>query len=109
VVLTTLLAGLAGWGLLALLERFTTRARRTWIVIALVVLVLSLAAGPLGGVTAGAKVALACLHLAAGAVLIPLLGRADRTSASDLPIAPAPPALGGQTRHGGHRIGYPPA
>jgi hypothetical protein len=75
VVLVSLLAGLAGWGLLALLERFTAHPRRTWTATALVVLALSLL-GPLGaGVGTAATVTLAGMHVAAAAVLIPLLAR----------------------------------
>ena len=78
VVIVTILAGLAAWGLLAALEHFTPRARTVWTAIALVTLALSLA-GPLsGGVTTATKVALAGMHLAAAAVLIPMLtGRGD--------------------------------
>ena len=75
VVIVSLLAGLVGWVFLALLERYTSRARTVWTAVALVVLLLSLA-GPLGaGQNGGAKIALACMHLAAGAALIPLLAR----------------------------------
>ena len=71
----TLLAGLVAWALLAVLERATPRVRAVWLTIAVVALVVSLA-GPLGGaVTATAAVGLACMHLAAAAVLIPLLAR----------------------------------
>ena len=73
VVIVTILAGLAAWGLLAVLEHFTPRARTVWTAIALVTLALSVA-GPLSsGVTTATKVALAGMHLAAAAVLIPLL------------------------------------
>ncbi|MGI8329863.1 DUF6069 family protein [Actinomadura scrupuli] len=75
---SALLAGLAGWALLAALERLTSRARRTWTIIAVVVLVLSLS-GPLGnGAHTTATVALAGMHLAVGAVLIPALRRSAR-------------------------------
>src|SRR5918998_4152000 len=40
----SLIAALAGWALLALLERFTARARTIWTAIALLVALLSLAA-----------------------------------------------------------------
>ncbi|MFR9779146.1 DUF6069 family protein [Micromonospora sp. MS34] len=71
----TLVVSLAGWGLLALLERFTARARAAWTVVALMVLLVSLL-GPLGGgVGAAATLTLVGMHLAAGAVLIPLLAR----------------------------------
>ena len=79
VAIVSILAGLAAWGLLAALERFTARAQAVWTAIALVTLVLSVA-GPLtGGVTPAAKAALAAMHLAAAAVLIPVLtGRVAR-------------------------------
>ncbi|MEH0845411.1 DUF6069 family protein [Micromonospora sp. CPCC 205711] len=78
VVVTTVVAGLAGWALLALLERLTGRARVVWTGIAVAVLLVSLL-GPLtGGVGAPATVTLLVLHLAAG-LLIPGLRRtADR-------------------------------
>jgi Family of unknown function (DUF6069) len=75
VVSFTLFAGLVAWALLAVLERVTPRVRGVWLTIAVVALLISLA-GPLGGaVTATAAVGLACMHLAAAAVLIPLLAR----------------------------------
>jgi Family of unknown function (DUF6069) len=75
VVLATVLAGLAGWALLAAQERLTPRARSAWTLVALVVLVLSLA-GPLGGgTTTAARASLACRHLAAAVVLIPMPAR----------------------------------
>ncbi|GIH17926.1 DUF6069 family protein [Rugosimonospora africana] len=74
VAVVGLVVGLAAWGLLALLERVSRRARGIWTGIALAVFVVSLA-GPLGGATTAATVSLACLHLAAAAVLIPLLAR----------------------------------
>ncbi len=74
VAVVSLVVALAAWGLLAVLERMTRRARGLWTGIALAVLVLSLA-GPLGGASTAATVSLVCLHLAAGAVLIPLLAR----------------------------------
>jgi hypothetical protein len=73
VAIVTILAGLAAWGLLAVLERFAPRARTVWVAIVLVALALSLA-GPLtAGVTTAAKVGLAGMHLAAAAVLVPVL------------------------------------
>ncbi len=57
VVIVGLLASLAGWGLLAVLERFTSRVRHLWALVALVVLIGSLG-GPLSGTgaTTGASV-----------------------------------------------------
>ena len=75
VIAVTLLVGLAAGGVLALLERTTSRARAIWTVIGVIVLVLSLF-GPLGsGVNTSSKVALTCMHLAAAATIIPLMRR----------------------------------
>jgi hypothetical protein len=71
VIFVTLLSGLAGWGTLALLERLARRTgRRIWTIAASVILVLSLLLGPTAGVTDGAKISLALLHITAGLVLI---------------------------------------
>ncbi|MEV4810985.1 DUF6069 family protein [Micromonospora avicenniae] len=70
VVVAALIAGLAAWGLLALLERTVGHPVRTFRIIALVVLVLSLA-GPLGsGVGISSRLALLAMHLTVGAALI---------------------------------------
>ncbi|MET8837040.1 DUF6069 family protein [Micromonospora sp. NPDC004540] len=75
---STLLAGLAGWALLALLERFTARPRAVWTGAAALVLLLSLL-GPLGGgVGTAATLTLVVLHLVAAGVLVPLLRRTAR-------------------------------
>ncbi|MET7425056.1 DUF6069 family protein [Dactylosporangium sp. NPDC005555] len=78
VVLTVVVAGLLGWGLLALLEKVTAKGRTIWTVIAVVFLLLSLL-GPLGGTDTGTKVSLALLHLLVGAVIITGFTRAPRT------------------------------
>lgn len=72
VIISVAVISLAGWGLLALLERLTARARTVWTAVASAVVLLSLV-GPLlaEGLTAGNRVTLVCLHLAVGAVLIP--------------------------------------
>lgn len=75
VVVGGLVPGLTAWGLLALFERLGWRARRTWTVVATVVLLLSLATPIIGGETLGAAIGLTVLHLTVGAVLIPGLGR----------------------------------
>ncbi|SEF49069.1 hypothetical protein SAMN04489712_101179 [Thermomonospora echinospora] len=79
VVTFSLVPSLAGWALLFLLERLTARARVIWTVIASAVLVLSF--GPVLGVEAAGttKLTLALLHLAVGAVLIPIFWRTART------------------------------
>jgi Family of unknown function (DUF6069) len=74
VVLVAILAGLLAWALLAGLERGTGRARTIFTTVAAIVLVLSLL-GPLGGASAGDKVALLVLHLTVGLPLILVLPR----------------------------------
>jgi hypothetical protein len=70
VAVTALLAGLAAWALLALLERTTRRPVRTYRIIACIVLVLSLA-GPLGsGADTNSRLVLLGMHLTVGAALI---------------------------------------
>lgn len=78
VVMGGLVAGLAAWGLLALLERTVARPGRVWAAIALAVLVLSLC-GPLGSAGDGTSMAiLTGMHLVVAAVLIPGLGGSAR-------------------------------
>lgn len=76
VVFASTVASLAGWGLLAVLERFTSRARTAWTVIAALAALLSLG-GPFSGaeITTTNRVVLALLHIVVAAVLIPLLAR----------------------------------
>lgn len=70
VLATATIAALAGWALLAALERFTGQARRIWTGIAAATLLLSLG-GPIGGgVGTGSKVALTMLHVVVGGILI---------------------------------------
>jgi Family of unknown function (DUF6069) len=83
----SLAAALAGWGLLALLERFTARPRTSWTAIAVLVGLLSLA-GPLSTIastTVANGLSLALMHLAVAAVLIPILA-----GTSPAPVRPAP-------------------
>ncbi|MFZ4273099.1 DUF6069 family protein [Streptomyces arboris] len=75
--------GLLGWGLLAVLEKFTAgRARTIWTVVAVAVVVLSLFAPVFGaGLTAGNKITLVLFHLTVGAILIPAFRRTTATGA----------------------------
>lgn len=75
VVGTTLVVGLLAWALRAVLERFTANARTAWTWIAGVVLALSLAGPVTSAATGATAVALIAMHLAAAAVLIPLISR----------------------------------
>jgi Family of unknown function (DUF6069) len=75
VVVVSLVAGLLGWGSAALVERFSARPARTWTIVGVVALVISLA-GPLTAAqSTAAKISLACIHLVVGAVLIPSFAR----------------------------------
>ena len=73
------IAAVAGAGVLALIERINPRPAQVWLVVSTAVLILSLG-GPLSGEGIGTanKLALVSMHLAAGAVLIPLLYRSAR-------------------------------
>jgi hypothetical protein len=73
-------ASLAGWAVLAVLERFTARARTAWTVIAVLAMLVSLG-GPLSGagITGANRAWLALMHVVVGAVLVPLLARTSRT------------------------------
>lgn len=75
VVGATLATSLAAWGLLALMERRTARARTLWTGVAVVVLVLSLTLPLTAGTTTSAKAALALMHVAVATVLILTLRR----------------------------------
>lgn len=78
VILVTALVGVAAWGLLALLERVTTRAAATWTTIAVVVFLLSML-GPLeSGVGTSSKIVLALMHVGGAATIIPLMLRSTR-------------------------------
>lgn len=72
-------ASLAGWALLGILERFTDRARRLWVRIAVATLLLSFGTPMSGsGTSALNRVVLLLMHVAVGAVLIPMLSRTSK-------------------------------
>ncbi len=79
VVVTALIGSLAGWGLLALLRRFTAKPRAIWTAIAIVAALLSLW-GPLSAIaSAGTKASLVAMHLAVAAIMIAALRRTAPT------------------------------
>ena len=84
VVVVSALAGLAAWGLLALLERRTRRARRLWLGLAAVAFLVSLG-GPLSGrgVAPSDRGLLIVLHAVVAAILIPLLYLSSRPRRED--------------------------
>jgi hypothetical protein len=76
----TLVFSLLGWGTLALLERFTRRARVIWGVLATVVLALSFVPLGIEHATVDTKIMLGVFHLVVAAALFPML---RRTAARD--------------------------
>jgi hypothetical protein len=79
-VIITLGASLAGWAVLALLEKVTRYGRRIWTGLAIAVVVLSFLPFLSSEMSAGSAVVLGVVHVAVGAVLIPLLLRTPRAS-----------------------------
>lgn len=78
VIVTSLLAGLLGWGLLAVLTNRLGNGRRIWTVVAVVGALLSLAGPITSAVGAAATVTLLLLHVVVAAVLISTLPRDAR-------------------------------
>jgi len=74
---TALLAGAAGWALLAVLEHLTRSALPAWTIVAVAVLVVSFA-GPLAAGSAVATASLIVLHLVVGSVVVLGLRRSAR-------------------------------
>lgn len=73
--------GVAGWGVASRIGRTTRRPRATWVIIATAATGLSLSMPfPGHGVTVTQRVALACMHLAVAAVLIPVFAATSRRS-----------------------------
>jgi hypothetical protein len=88
----TATASAAACGVLYLIERTARNARRAWLLTSLAALAVSLSAPLSGhGVTGTDRLALICMHLAAGAVLIPVLAltiRRSRRPADDAAAGP---------------------
>lgn len=72
---TTVVVGLLGWGLLAVLERFARRGRTAWTVVAVGVAALSMVPIGLVEATPSTRIGLTLLHLAVAAVVIPTYTR----------------------------------
>jgi hypothetical protein len=76
VVIASVVAGLAAWLALAVLERLTRHARVAWVALATLVLVASLGAPLSGrGIDEQSRLVLTLLHLTVGGLLIVLLAR----------------------------------
>lgn len=67
---------LLGWGVMAVLERFTSRARGVWLTVSLLALVASLGMPLSGaGVSAADRAVLVLMHLTVAAIVVPVLAR----------------------------------
>jgi predicted permease len=99
VIGASLVGSLLGWGLLAMLERHTARARTIWTGVAAVLGLMSLSLPLSAGTTTSTRIVLALMHLAVAAVLIPTLrqsaparavssGTPRSSASSTLPMAP---------------------
>jgi len=79
-IVATVAAGIAGWVVIAMLERYTSSPRGVWIALTLAVLVLSVV--PVFPTTAnlGTQLMLTALHCVAAAVLIPALPQRHTTA-----------------------------
>ena len=76
IVVASVVAGLAAWLALAVLERLTRHARAAWVTLATLVLAASLGAPLSGrGIDEQSRLVLALLHLTVGTLLIILLAR----------------------------------
>jgi hypothetical protein len=85
-VVASVVAGLAAWLALAVLERLTRHARAAWVTLATLVLVASLGAPLSGrGIDGESRLVLALLHLTVGALLIVLLARTSPPARSATP------------------------
>lgn len=76
VVIVAAIVSLLGWGVLALLEKFTSNARTVWTVLAGIVFLVSLSgpwSGP--GITTGNRLLLMLIHVVVAGLLIPQLSR----------------------------------
>lgn len=71
----TVVLGLVGWGVLALLERLSRHGTTVWTVLAVVVVAASMIPVVLVEATTATRLALVAVHLAVGAVLVPAFVR----------------------------------
>jgi uncharacterized protein DUF6069 len=86
IVGASMVAGLAAWLALAVLERVTRHARAAWVTLATLVLVASLGAPLSGrGIDEQSRLVLTLLHLTVGALLIVLLARTSPPARSATP------------------------
>jgi hypothetical protein len=75
IIVFTIVFSLLGWGALALLERYTRRAKTIWTALAITVLVLSFVPLAIEQATSDTKIMLSLIHLAVAVTLVPVLRR----------------------------------
>jgi hypothetical protein len=80
-VASTVVAGVAGWAIIALLERYSASPQRIWIRLTLVVLVLSIVPIFWTSANLSTQLMLTALHCVAAAILIPALPQWQITAA----------------------------
>lgn len=80
------LVSLGAWAFIEVVERMVRRPRRVWLATGFVALGISLLAPLSGhGVTTVQRIALVCMHLAVGAVLITMFARSASTVGQSRP------------------------
>jgi hypothetical protein len=81
VAVASFVLSLLGWGVLAVLERFTSWARRIWLALSLIALVASLGMPMSGsGVPAVDRAVLVLMHVLVAAILVPAMYRTSPRS-----------------------------
>jgi hypothetical protein len=81
VIGASVIGSLAGWALLAFLERRTARARSIWTAVAAVAVLVSVSLPLSVGVSTSTKVTLALMHVAVAAIVIPAMRSGSRPNA----------------------------
>lgn len=79
VIGASVIGSLAGWGLLARLERGTAHARSIWTAVAIVAVLISVSLPLIAGVSTSTKVTLILMHLAVATILIPVMRRTSQS------------------------------
>ena len=87
IILWSFIGAFGAIGVYALIRRFSATPNRTFVIVAVIVLVLSfipdlairgVTTGPFGGATAGAIATLMVMHVISFAIIVPLLSRLAR-------------------------------
>ncbi len=90
VIVSSLVGGLLGWGLLEILERLSARPRRVFLVVCVVGLVLSFLSPIASGSTTATKLGLSLLHVLVAAVVVPGMARTALERRRSAPTTSSP-------------------